>query len=330
MRRILIIQTAFIGDVVLATSLLEALHQHFPKAKLDMLVRGGNEGLLKNHPFLNKVWVWNKKQEKYKNLFKLIKKVRSEHFDLVVNVQRYWSTGLLTALSGAKQTVGFDKNPFSFLFTYEIEHRFDAGHEIDRNHQLIDEWVGTRVSKPALYPSKTDFENIKSLQLGPYICMAPSSVWFTKQWPKHKWVELIDLIPASFHVYLLGAPGDRQLCEEIQHTSKHKQVHNLSGQLSFLESAALMQGATMNYVNDSAPMHFASAMDAPVTAIYCSTVPSFGYGPLSRNQHIIEVIESLSCRPCGLHGKKACPKGHFDCAEKIDPMLVLSNSIPTA
>lgn len=330
MQRILVIQTAFIGDVVLATSLLESLHQHFPKVKLDMLVRGGNEGLLKNHPYLNKVWVWNKKQEKYRNLFRLIKAIRSEHFDLVVNVQRYWSTGLLTALSGSKQTVGFDKNPLSFLFTHEIEHRFDAGHEINRNHQLIDEWVGTDVAKPALYPSEADFEKVKVLKSGHYVCMAPSSVWFTKQWPKQKWVDLINLIPDTFQVFLLGAPSDQQLCEEIQHKSKHAQVQNLSGQLSFLESAALMKDATMNYVNDSAPMHFASAMDAPVTAIYCSTVPSFGYGPLSRHKHIIEVEEKLLCRPCGLHGKKACPKSHFHCAEKIEAQRVLATSIPTA
>lgn len=330
MQRILVIQTAFIGDVVLATSLLESLHKHFPKAQLDMLVRGGNEGLLHAHPYLNKVWVWHKKQEKFKNLLKLIQAIRTEHFDLVVNVQRYGSTGFLTALSGAKQTVGFDKNPFSFLFTHSIEHRFDVGHEIERNHQLIDEWVGTQVEKPALYPSKLDFEKVKQFQSIRYVCIAPSSVWFTKQWPMHKWVEFIDLIPAEYRVYLLGAPSDQILCKQIQLATKHKQVENLSGELNFLESAALMKQAVMNYVNDSAPMHFASAMNAPVTAIYCSTVPSFGYGPLSDHQHIIQTGENLSCRPCGLHGKKACPKGHFHCAEKIEAKAVIASTIPTA
>ena len=93
---------------------------------------------------------------------------------------------------------------------------------------------------------------------------------------------------------------------------------NLSGLLSFLESAALMETAKMNYVNDSAPLHIASAMNAPVTTYFCSTVPSFGFGPLSDNKTIVEVKEKLDCRPCGLHGKKECPEKHFNCGFKIE------------
>jgi heptosyltransferase-2 len=89
---------------------------------------------------------------------------------------------------------------------------------------------------------------------------------------------------------------------------------NLCGKLNLLQSAALMQNAEMNFVNDSAPLHIASAMNAPVTAIYCSTVPEFGFGPLSDHFKILQV-EKLSCKPCGLHGYKSCPKGHFKCGE---------------
>lgn len=93
---------------------------------------------------------------------------------------------------------------------------------------------------------------------------------------------------------------------------------NLCGQLSFLQSAALMEGALMNYVNDSAPMHMCSAVNAPVCAVYCSTVPGFGYGPLSDRSFVIQSQEALPCRPCGIHGHKACPEGHFRCATGID------------
>jgi heptosyltransferase-2 len=78
-----------------------------------------------------------------------------------------------------------------------------------------------------------------------------------------------------------------------------------------------MKDAVMNYVNDSAPMHFASAVNAPVVAIYCSTLPSFGFGPLSENSQIAEIQERLYCRPCGLHGRRQCPEGHFKCAYQI-------------
>jgi heptosyltransferase-2 len=78
-----------------------------------------------------------------------------------------------------------------------------------------------------------------------------------------------------------------------------------------------MKKALMNYVNDSAPMHLASAVNAPVTAVYCSTVPAFGFGPLSDNSTIIEAFPEPECRPCGLHGLRQCPLGHFNCAETI-------------
>ena len=78
-----------------------------------------------------------------------------------------------------------------------------------------------------------------------------------------------------------------------------------------------MESATRNYVNDSGPLHLASSVNAPVTAFFCSTTPNFGFGPLSENSAIVEV-ENLDCRPCGLHGHKTCPKGHFECAEKMN------------
>jgi heptosyltransferase-2 len=79
-----------------------------------------------------------------------------------------------------------------------------------------------------------------------------------------------------------------------------------------------MKEAVMNFTNDSAPLHLASAVNAPVTVIYCSTIPGFGFGPLSGDSTIIETREKLDCRPCGLHGLKACPEKHFRCATTID------------
>ena len=109
----------------------------------------------------------------------------------------------------------------------------------------------------------------------------------------------------------------------MQINQKNKQVEILAGKLSFLQSAALMKQAKMNYVNDSAPLHFTSAVNAPVTAIFCSTIPAFGYTPLSDRSFIVETKEHLICRPCGLHGRKACPLGHFKCAYGIETAQVL-------
>ena len=118
-------------------------------------------------------------------------------------------------------------------------------------------------------------------------------------------------------VYLLGAPTDKEACEEIAEGCNRK-VINLAGKLTLLESAALMRDASMNYVNDSAPMHLASAVNAPTCAVFCSTIPAFGFGPLADQSYIVQVEDVMECRPCGLHGHQACPKGHYKCAYAID------------
>ena len=324
MQRFLVIQTAFTGDVVLATAILEKLHDFFPGAQIDLLVRKGNEGLLLDHPFLHETIVWDKKINKKKNLFSLLKKVRKNKYDTVINLQRFASTGILTAFSGAKEKIGFDKNPFSFLFTKKIKHDLCNGkHEVERNNELIAQITDDTFTRPRLYPSAKNYEEIKKYIYQPYVCITPASVWFTKQYPLDKWVDLIDHFPVDYNIYLLGGKEDEVLCNEIKNTSINKKVEVLAGKLSFLSSAALMENAAMNYTNDSAPLHFASAMDAPVASIFCSTIPGFGFYPLSATSIIIETKEKLSCRPCSLHGLKACPLGHFKCARTIETSLLL-------
>ena len=319
MKKILVIQTAFIGDVVLATSLIENLHQQFPEVKIDILVRKGNESLFQSHPFLNQVLVWDKKNNKYQNWLGLLFKIRSRQYDVVLNAQRFAATGAWTAFSKAKIKIGFDKNPFSFLFTHAVVHQFSekGQHEIDRNHQLLSSLFVTKVWMPKLYPTASDELAVSSYQQLPYLCIAPASVWFTKQFSIEKWVDLINELPFKGPIYLIGGPGDKLLCDQILQKINRKLVVNLAGRLSFLASAALQKKAVLNYVNDSAPMHFASAVNAPVVAIYCSTLPNFGFGPLSDGSFIVQTNEALACRPCGIHGKKQCPLKHFDCAKTI-------------
>ena len=326
MQKILVIQTAFTGDVVLATALVEKLHEFYPDAEIDFLLRKGNEGLLKDHPFIKHVLIWNKKERKYKNLFDLLKQIRKNKYNKVINLQRFASTGFLTAFSQATERIGFDKNPFSFLFTKKVSHQFKKGvHEVERNNRLIEDFTDTSFNKPRLYPSKKIEQEILQYQHQPYVCMMPASVWFTKQYPEEKWIDLIDRFPEEYNIFLLGGKEDETLCERIVEKSSNKKVTVLAGKLNFLSSAALMKGAKMNYTNDSAPLHFASATDSPVTAIFCSTVPEFGFYPLSEKSIIVQTEIELSCKPCTLHGRKACPLGHFKCAVTIETDKLLES-----
>ncbi len=326
--KILIIQTAFIGDVVLATPVVEKLHRLYPDATIDFLLRKGNEPLFAGHPFLNSILIWDKKSNKNRNLFRLIKEIRRSQYDKIFNLQRFASSGLLTFFSGAKEKIGFDKNPFSFCYTKKVKHTIgDNKHEVQRNLELISSADNEHLEKPRLYPSSENFESVKQYKVSPYICIAPSSVWFTKQYPAHKWIDFINQL-TTYKIYLLGAPSDKDLCNQIITRSDNKNIASLAGKLTFLQSAALMKDAVMNYSNDSAPLHIASAVNAPVTAVFCSTIPAFGFGPLSDKSFIVETKEVLDCRPCGLHGYKACPKGHFKCAETINAEQLLATIKP--
>ena len=316
-KKILIIQTAFLGDVILATPLIESLSAHFPSAQIDFLLKKGNEALLEEHPKLRRVLIFDK-SKKRKSLLDLIKEIRKEEYDLVLNLHRFASSGLITVLSGAKETRGFSKNPFSFLFSKRFQHSINNGqHEVDRNISLITDITDIQQRRPQLYPRTSDLDFVSQWKNEPYYCLAPASVWFTKQAPPAIWQYVMEKFDEEgIQFYLLGGPADHELCEDIKVFSQRNNVHNLAGKLSLMQSAALMKDAKRNFVNDSGPLHIASAGNAPVSAFFCSTTPEFGFGPLSDDSSVIEV-KDLACRPCGLHGHKACPKGHFQCGNGL-------------
>ena len=328
MKRILIIQTASLGDVILTTPLIEKLHNFYPNTKLDFLLKYGYEGVLRRHPYIHHVIVWDKTQNKYKNLLELIQIFREKKYDLIVNVQRFASSGIITTFSGAKLTVGFSKNPFSIFFSKRVKHKInkfgDGPHETDRNLRLIEHLTDSSTFPMRLYPSDHDFAKVSQYKTKQYITVSPASLWFTKQFSKKQWIEFVSSLHKDVMVYMLGSPKEKELCNQIIDESNHNNSLNLAGRLTFLESSALMRDAAMNYVNDSAPMHMASAMNAPVAAIFCSTVPEFGFGPKAENYHIIQTNQELACRPCGLHGFKTCPKKHFNCSLTIENEQLLN------
>lgn len=329
MQRFLIIQTAFLGDVVLATALVEKLNQFYPDAEIDFVLRKGNESILANNPKLHQLHIWDKGKHKFLNLLRIARAIRKRKYSYVLNVHRGFNSGFLTWFSGAKQKRGFDKNPFRWCYTESFPHHFSTPtdahfiHEVARNQQLIASLTDEQATRPGMYPSLSDNKQIGAYTGAEYICIAPSSVWFTKRFPPERWVSLIQALPSAYTIYLLGAKDDEPLAQEIiRAAGRRERVVSLCGQLSIMQSAALMAKAVMNYTNDSGPMHFASAVNAPTTAVYCSTHPCFGFGPLADKSKVVQV-EDLYCKPCGLHGFKACPEGHFRCATelKIDELL---------
>lgn len=317
MKHFLLIQTAFLGDVTLCTPVISELSRIYPEAKIDVVVRKGNESLLANNPHIHHLFIWNKKEGKYRSLVKTIKQLRQNRYDEVINLQRYSSSAIMTLFAKSKMKIGFSTAAMRWVYHKVVPHSLSSGkHEVTRNLSTIQHHGAKDLVRPEMFPSEADFEFVQNYKNQPYYCLAPASVWFTKQLPKEKWLELVAKLETTGKVYLLGGPDDLILCDEI--ANQKASVEVLAGKLNLLQSAALMRDAKMNYVNDSGPLHIASAMNAPVRAFFCSTIPDFGFGPLSDNSKVIQTSENLSCKPCGNHGFMACPKGHFKCGYQIN------------
>ncbi len=330
--RILLIQTAFAGDALLASSLVADLSDRYPMAALDVLVRQGNEALYADHPRVSRVWVWDKGRGKYAHLLKLARALRAERFDRVYNLQRHAATGYLTWRSGAPFRAGFSGSPFSALLHRRLRHRLPWPspegdgflHEVQRNRLLLDPRPAPP-RRPEIYPDARSRERAEAIAAGrPVVVLAPASQWFTKQWPAEQWRRLMATIPAALRVVLIGGPGDRPLADAL--LDAHPDAVNACGELDVRGSAALMRLAWRVYANDSLPVHLASAVDAPCTAIFCSTRPELGFGPLSRDARV--VTSPTPCCSPGLHGARRCKAGHFRCALDIDAAAVTAPDLP--
>jgi ADP-heptose:LPS heptosyltransferase len=339
-KTILIIQTAFIGDTILASHFARAVKEQFPHSQIHFFLRKGNESVIQGLSSVDKVWIWDKQGGKTRNLLRLISELRKIKFDFVFNLQRHFNSGLLTSLMHAEFKAGFKQNPMSMFFTHQVDHQIPhvpennekvVWHEVQRNLQLLLPIAPKlRISnnfkdyRPELPITQKNRDKVSAYTTSPYYVIAPASVWFTKAWSESKYRELTKRLSESGKVYFIGAQADSELCDRIR--KDISQTENLCGKLNLLDSAALMEKALRVFVNDSAPLHLASCVNAKTTAIFCSTVPAFGYSPLAQDSVVIDVGNSLSCRPCGLHGHKTCPLGHFKCSLDIRVEEVLATT----
>lgn len=327
-KNILIIQTAFIGDTILASHFARAVKDKYPNSKIHFFLRKGNESVIQGLPTIEKTWVWDKQGGKAKNLFKLISELRKIKFDMVFNLHRHFNSGLITAMMKSPMKAGFKQNPLSFFYTRKINHQIPdprGWHEVQRNLELIPNYEisnDQKSYKPELPLQEKNFDKVSPYVTDNYFVVAPASVWFTKAWSEQKYRELTAELVKLGKVIFIGAPSDKDLCDRIR--KDFPNTENLCGALNLLDSAALMKNARRVFVNDSAPLHLASCVNAKTTAIFCSTVPAFGYTPLADDSVVVDVGNSLQCRPCGLHGYKACPLGHFKCSEDIEIKKVIA------
>lgn len=327
MKKLLVIHTAYPGDLILATPLFEALKSSDRTLHLSLLTLPGNAGIFDNNPFLDDVVVYDKKDRDrgVVPFLRLVMAIRRRRFDAVLVPHPSLRSALLAVFAGIGRRIGFAHRWCAFLYTESI--RVMSGmHEVERNLALARPFAridGTR--GPKVYPSEEDREKVDGLLsragIGrdvPLIAVAPGSSWRTKAWPEEKYVQLLERLHRECAVALIGAVADRELCMSLLGAVGEKPsfpVFSAAGELSLLESAVLIERARLLISGDSAPVHLASAVGTPVVVIYGPTVREFGFSPYGVPSRIVE--RDLPCRPCSAHGPRDCPLGHFKCMRDI-------------
>ncbi len=327
-------QSAFIGDVILALPLAEAVKQSFPESEIHFLTLPAYKKFAEKHSAVHKVIEDDKKGKNRCPLefLSFCGKLRKEKYDIALVIHRSFRSALLARLAGIKKRIGFDSSAGSFFFTEKVRYE-QAAHEVDRNLALarvagFDSWDGNWNM-----PFDEDFEEAEFGSGGsaarpmsanttkPLAVISPFSNWGTKMWPAEYWIELIDLLDGDFTVAVAGAPGDVDDWLEIK-KALGAEVMDFVGRTDFLELAALVKNADILITGDSAPLHLGSAYGVTTAVIFGPTVPAFGFGPYRQKSVIIQ--KELPCRPCNIHGPRKCPLGHHRCMRDIAPEEVLS------
>ncbi len=324
-RHVLIIQTAFIGDAIMSTPVIQAVCDYWPDTVVDVVTRAETAILFKHHPRIRRVYTIDKSdhKNKYESLMDLVKQIRPVKYNLAFSLQSSFTSTLLMVLSGIKIRIGFYRQKF---LTYKVKP--PKGLHSRQRYLLFMKPFTDKVFSDSthLYISPEESEHAEKIfnKANPansrIIGFAPGSVRETKKWPSSYWSELLVLLKdRGFEVVFIGSPSERELCESIILTTG-LDAYNASGELNLLESAALIRKLDLLICNDSAPLHLGNAVNTPVFAFFGPTVKSFGCYPYREKDKILEI--DLPCRPCGKHGHIRCPLRHFKCMAEQYPVMV--------
>ena len=312
--RVLIVQTAFIGDTVFTSALARALARRFPGAELDVCVAPRGRDVALAFPGVGQVHVYDKRgaDRGLSGLRRLAARLATRQYPLALLPHGSIRTALLARLARIPERVGFAGAPGSFLYTGRVRTKERAflrreaalaaaiGAEPD-GMQLIPrpEWIGA--ARATL--SGAGGEKLAAVCLG--------SEWPTKIWPARHVAGLTRILARSgLRPVLLGGERERALAREIGDAGGCiDTTGNTVGEaLAILSRAALAVGG------DSGLVHAARALGIPTVAVF---------GPTSSDVHVFGAREravtlGLSCSPCSLHGSMRCPLGHHRCLDDLD------------
>jgi heptosyltransferase-2 len=316
--KILVAQLSFLGDGVLSTPVMETLAAWHPEAEIWVLTTPAAKPLFAGNKKIAGIVTFDKRKAE-RGILGIISKAQelSKHrFDIVFSLHRHLRTALLLALAKIPERIGFHNSSARFLYT-KLAKRKEDGHEVERNLSIL--------SAQARYPDVVQNLFLPEYALESklskkYCVFFPGSVWATKRWAASQFRQAaLELHESGFEVVILGS--QEEIAYNLQ-VSEGTRALDLTGKTALPETMSIVRNASGVVSNDSMGLHLASAYKVPVVAIFCATVPEFGYGPW-QTVHEIAGYDGLWCRPCARHGGKVCPTGTELCMQGVPARQVV-------
>lgn len=328
---ILVVQTGFLGDVILSSAVFSNLRDIYPDASISVLTTPLAKDLVESNPLIKEVITYDKRKSE-KGLLGLLScsgKLKLRKFDIAYSLHKSFRTAVLLWMSKIPIRYGFSTASLPWLYT-KTSPRADLDHEVLRNlaifRNIAKEPKNLSSELSLYYPVKSAMrasELLAPLKSSRVVGVAPGSVWLTKRWTEEGFRAVIEqLLSDDYSVVMIGGPSDAEVAQKIW-PNEHPQVLNLVGKTTLAESAAIVADLPLLITNDSAPLHMASALGTPVISLFCATIPEFGYGPWKTQSEVLGV-SGLSCRPCGRHGAQSCPTGTHACRNQLGAEEVYS------
>ncbi len=336
----LVVQTSFLGDIVLTTPLIAELARREP---VDVLTTPEGAAILSNNPNIRNVLAYDRREcdSGLMGFARTVGRIRHAGqygsaesntleepgrpgYTSAYLAQGSLRSAMLVTAAGVKRRVGFNTSEGRRFYTERVDYRADR-HHVERLWRLANPRASDASDSqrlvPALYPTPDDdhaagrvvAEGLSD-KSRPFVAIAPGSVWATKRWPFYP--ELAVKISREFNVIVVGGSADAAIGDTIVSQLPKGAAANAAGRLGILASAALIGRAVALVTNESAPQHLASAMNTPSLTVFGPTVPDFGFGPLAPNSRVAG-NDGLGCRPCDRHGPQKCPLGHWRCMREL-------------